>query len=87
MARPKGSKNKTTLQRQRDIEKSGETPLQYMLRLMRDKNQPKEVRMDMAKSAAPYIHPKLAATQISGDPEAPLQHVIEQVIVDPADKG
>jgi hypothetical protein len=34
---------------------------------MRDERQPQDVRFEAAKSAAPYVHPRLAATQIKGD--------------------
>lgn len=44
----------------------GLTPLEYMLSVMRDEEFPMEVRMDAAKGAAPYIHPRLAATEHSG---------------------
>jgi hypothetical protein len=32
-----------------------------MLSVMRDENAPAERRDDMARAAAPYVHPKLAA--------------------------
>jgi hypothetical protein len=61
----------------------GETPVEFMLRLMRTEPPAKpdsmtewdytrlvkehnEMRADMAKSAAPYVHPKLAAVEHSG---------------------
>lgn len=48
-----------------------ETPLEYMLRVMRTSNDDK--RCDaMAIAAASYIHPKLAAVEHSGDAEKPL---------------
>ena len=34
------------------------TPLDYMLKVMRDEGEDKKVRMTMAYYAAPYIHPK-----------------------------
>jgi hypothetical protein len=40
---------------------SGETPLDFMLQVMRDVEQPLVIRMDAAKSAAPFVHPKRAA--------------------------
>ena len=36
-----------------------ETPLEYMLRVMRDHQQPIDRRDKMAISVAPYLHPKL----------------------------
>lgn len=43
---------------------AGETPLEYMLRVMRTSNDDKR-RDAMASAAAPYVHPRLAT--IDGD--------------------
>ena len=37
----------------------GETPLQFMLRIMRDENQPMDLRAEMASRAAPFCHPRM----------------------------
>ena len=63
--RRKGSRNKATAARQAAISASGETPLDYMIRVMRDDSAPAERRDEMAKAAAPYIHPRLAAIEHS----------------------
>jgi hypothetical protein len=34
---------------------------------MRDENREIEIRIDAAKGVAPYVHPKLAQTQITAD--------------------
>lgn len=39
----------------------GLTPLEYMLARLRDETLNSTDRMDAAKSAAPYVHPRLAA--------------------------
>ncbi len=65
--RKKGSKNKTTLAREHAAKEGPNkslTPLQHMLKLMRDPKQPQAVRMEMAKAAAPYLHPRLKSTEI-----------------------
>ena len=36
----------------------GESPLEFMLRLMRDRNREWSLRLDAAEKAAPYIHAK-----------------------------
>jgi hypothetical protein len=41
---------------------AGLTPLEFMLALMRDETKDIVFRADMAKSAAPYVHQKLVAT-------------------------
>jgi hypothetical protein len=40
---------------------SGETPLDYMLRVMRDEHATKKRRDDMAKAAAPFVHARISA--------------------------
>jgi hypothetical protein len=52
------------------IAASGETPLEYMLRIMRDEAAESTRRDDMAKAAAPYLHPRLSSIEHSGDNEA-----------------
>jgi len=48
----------------------GLTPLQYMVDILRDESQTHAVRMDAAKTAAPYMHPRLATAEMQGhDPE------------------
>ena len=61
-----------------------ELPLQYMLRVMRDPHEADERRDEMAKSAAPYVHPKLAAVAFA-DPNgnSPAYSRIERVLVRP----
>jgi len=58
--RKKGSPNKATIARQEAIAASGLTPLDYMLAVMRNEDNPQDVRLDAANKAAPYVHPKLA---------------------------
>lgn len=65
--RKRGTRNKASVAREAEIKATGVTPLEYMLAVMRDGDQPKERRDDMAKAAAPYVHPKLAASTIDGE--------------------
>lgn len=58
--RKAGAPNKATAERQRAVEESGLTPLDYMLGIMRDEAKPDDMRFEAAKAAAPYVHPKLA---------------------------
>ena len=68
--RKKGSKNKKKLVAEltHDVTvqavQNGETPLEYMLRVMRDQLQDYDRRDKMAKAAAPYVHAQLAATTL-----------------------
>ena len=59
--RKPGTPNRVTAELQAAIAASGETPLDYMLRVMRDEGEEPSRRDDMAKAAAPYVHAKLAA--------------------------
>lgn len=75
--RQKGSRNKSTLVRQGELAAGGETPLEYMLRVMRDEATPPARRDDMAKAVAPYVHAKLAAVEHSGKDGGPIEHRIK----------
>jgi hypothetical protein len=77
--RKKGTPNKLSgakAAKQAEIANSGITPLEFMLRIMRDEGEALDVRRDMAKAAAPYIHPKLAAIEHKGDADNPIQHMV-----------
>ena len=50
----------------------GITPLEYMLDVMRDDTATEARRDWAAEKAAPYLHAKLAAMTLSGDPDNPL---------------
>ncbi len=41
----------------------GLTPLQYMVQVLRDESQTHAVRMDAAKTVAPYLHARLATAE------------------------
>ncbi len=59
--RQKNTPNKRTAEIQAKVEASGLTPLDYMLSVMRNEDNEAPVRLDAAKSAAPYVHAKLSA--------------------------
>jgi hypothetical protein len=59
--RRRGTPNRATAARQAEIATSGLTPLDYLLAVMRGENLGLEMRLEAAKAAAPYVHPKLAA--------------------------
>lgn len=56
---------------------SGITPLDYMLRILRDESQEQSARFAAAKEAAPYVHNRLAAVTHAGDDESPIKTVHE----------
>lgn len=71
--RQKGSANKATRQRQQEIAATGETPLAYMLRVMRDRTVEHDRRDRMASAVAPYVHPKLTAIEHTGADGGPIK--------------
>lgn len=56
--RPKGAKNKIPSMIRMAME-SGELPLAFMLRMMRDTHRSPEFRLQAASAAAPYVHKKM----------------------------
>lgn len=63
--RPKGAINRVTAETRAAARAAGITPLEYMLGVLRDPTAPVERRDDMAKSAAPYLHPRLSNAQVT----------------------
>lgn len=58
--RKPGTPNKASAAKAAEVASAGVTPLDYMLGVLRDEAAEPHLRFDAAKSAAPYIHPKLA---------------------------
>ena len=73
--RPPGSVNKASQEAREKVVATGETPLDYMMRVMRDKSAEHQRRDDMAKAAAPYVHPKLSAIEHTGKDGGPIETV------------
>ena len=70
--RPRGARNRKSREKAEAIERSGLTPLDYMLKVMRNPKSDAAVRLDAAKSAAPYVHARLAAVEHSGKVAVPI---------------
>ncbi len=64
--RKKGTPNKASAKREAEVRASGLAPLDYMLKVMRNPKIDMARRDEMAKAAAPYVHPRLAAVAHSG---------------------
>ena len=81
-----GRKQGTLTKRTQEIvaaaSKGGETPLEYMLRVMRTSHDDKR-RDVMAIAAAPFIHNRLASVEHRGDPESPLEMITRIELVAP----
>ena len=67
--RPKGSKTRysTTLQRQM-LRSDNPTPLEYLVSVYTDESNSLRDRLDAAKAAAPYVHPRLSTVEVSNQP-------------------
>jgi hypothetical protein len=78
--RKKGTPNKATAYRQGEIEQSGLTPLAYMLEVMRDEAAEPNVRIDAAKSAAPYVHPKLSTTELKHSGSVKFTSIVRRIV-------
>jgi hypothetical protein len=69
--RKKGARNKRTLA-QIALAQGLETPLDYLLAVMRDETADIDRRMECAVAAAPYMHAKLKAIETSGKEGQPI---------------
>ncbi len=71
--RKKGTPNRATAARAAAVAASGLTPLDYLLSVMRDEAVELHVRIEAARAAANYVHPRLNAVSVGtreGDPIA-----------------
>lgn len=84
--RPKGAPNKATAARQQEVAESGLTPLDFLLQTMRDDENALDKRLDAAKAAAPFVHPKLSAVtaEVSGPDGGAIVAKVEWFVRDPA---
>jgi hypothetical protein len=64
---------------------AGQTPLDLLLGVMRDPNNPLAMRMDAATRAAPYVHPRLNAVEHSGSVHVPHEAALDQLDDDDRD--
>lgn len=65
--RLRGVPNRATAARQAAVSATGQTPLEALLEIMRDPGQPVGLRVDCARAAAPYVHPRMAAVTLDRD--------------------
>lgn len=70
--RKKGQPTKLNEKARKVALATGITPLDYMLSILRDDEQPRELRFEAAKAAAPYVHAKLAAVEHTGKDGGPI---------------
>jgi len=73
--RPKGSKSKRSQAIAALAISKGKTPLEVMLKIMRDADTKGDVEtaLQAAHNAAPYVHPRLNSVQHAGDGGGPVK--------------
>ena len=76
--RRKGTPNHATAAREAAIEASGLSPLDFMLAVMRDEHGEPAMRLDAAKAAAPYVHPRLASVDLGNRDDKPFEIKTEE---------
>ena len=81
--RPLGSKNRRTAEIARAAAESGITPIEVMLGTMRElwaqgTPEAKREAADIAKDAAPYIHPRLASIDQTIKEDRPFAILLEE---------
>ena len=83
--RPKGTPNKASTAREGKIAATGHTPLSYLISILQDPMQDVPTRMDAAKAAAPYVHPRLAQVELRGEVEHRFVARLPEPSVEPLD--
>jgi len=61
--RPRGSRNRRTRETVAAVEQ-GMTPLEYLTSVYRDESIDISYRLEAAKAAAPYVHPRLSQVEV-----------------------
>jgi hypothetical protein len=71
--RPPGARNRRTVELQRRIEASGDTPVEFLTKVYRNGELELPMRIEAARAVAPYVHPRLNSSEVSltsGDSES-----------------
>jgi hypothetical protein len=71
--RRRGTPNRATASKRDQILGSGMSPLDFMVSVFRDEAQPLALRLDAARSVAPYCHPRLSTVDVGSHEDKPLQ--------------
>ena len=81
--RPKGSKSRWTLRREAAaklaLENPGESPLDFLLSIMRDEDIELGVRIDCAKACMPAMHPRLQAIKVQDERKPEIDFTPDQL--------
>jgi hypothetical protein len=79
--RKAGVPSKLTAEVQAAIAETGETPRDYMLRVMRDETVDHARRDAMAKAVAPYCHPQLASVATKDETGRHADNMTEEELI------
>jgi hypothetical protein len=84
--RPLGGQNRIDREAREKAKAAGITPLDYMLQILRNEDNPRDVRLDAAKAAAPYLHAKLNSVdmQLTGKNGGAMEMVTRIELVAPS---
>jgi hypothetical protein len=74
--RPKGAATRRTREIADAALEEGLTPLEYLLNVMRNPGLDEARRIDAAKAAAPYVHPRLATVEVGNKDDKPFEQVM-----------
>lgn len=75
--RKQGSVNKLDQEARAKVLESGEeTPLDFLLKVMRGAEHEFPHRLDAAKAAAPYVHAKLSSVDLGNKDDKPFEQVM-----------
>lgn len=61
--RKPGTRNRRTEEQAQAVAESGLTPLEFLVSIMRNPKIPRPERIEAAKAAAPFVHPKLSSIE------------------------
>ena len=75
--RPKGAAAKIDAEARAAAHASGQTPLEYMLEVMRNPQIDARRRDQMAAAAAPYVHHRLSSAEHSGPGGSTMQVIVK----------
>ena len=85
--RKPGSKNKRTRKNIDEAAAAGQSPVEYLLEVMRDPTAEPHRRDQAARDVCPYVHPKLMAVGPRSDGSGSSDLFVTQIVVAPIPSG
>ena len=79
--RPKGKLNQFAMETAQRIAESGELPVDYLVSVFRDDEADAKLRVDAARAAAPYLHPRLATSEVDIVTTAEPEHMTDEELI------